>query len=112
MSGVVKPSGRMVPFNPAPSPEEITAVEADGSQVSVSDAISVDGRPAWEVLVSRKDPALLTLIATVDVGGGAGFWVTFWANGADNADLLRDIVASIRIDEAQLKMTLAEASSA
>jgi hypothetical protein len=111
--GVVEPSGRIVRFTAAPDRTRIRALEADGSQVSVQDAISVDGHPAWEMLVSQKEPARLTLVAGIDMGGGAGCVVIFTVpDGADSADLLKSIVRSIRIDEAQLSRTLAEASPA
>jgi hypothetical protein len=109
--GVVKPSGRIVPFFPAPGTEQVAALEAKGSQVSVTDGISVDGHPAWEAVISRKDPPHLTVMTVVDVGAGAGFKIILTvADGANGADLLRDIVASIRINEAQLDLALAEAS--
>ena len=113
MYGVVEPSGRIVPFTPASDYEQIVAMGSDGSEVSVNDAISVDGHPAWEVLFSHKSPAGLTLMAGIDVGDGAGVAVVFTvADDAYGADLLRAIVRSIRIDEAQLGLTLAEASQA
>ena len=111
--GVVEPSGRIVPFTPASDYEQIVAMGSDGSEVSVNDAISMDGHPAWEVLFSHKSPAGLTLMAGIDVGDGAGVAVVFTvADDAYDADLLRAIVRSIRIDEAQLGLTLAEASQA
>jgi hypothetical protein len=111
--GVVEPSGRIVPFTAAPGRARISALEADGSQVSVNDAISVDGYPAWEMLVSQMEPARLTLMAAIDMGGGAGCMVILTVpDGANSAGLLKSIVRSIRIDEAQLSRTLAKVSAA
>lgn len=109
--GVVEPSGRIVSFTGVPGRARIRALEADGSQVSVSDAISVDGHAAWEILVSQKEPARLTIMVGIDMGEGAGCLVILTVpGGADSASLLKSIVQSIRINEAQLSRTLAAAS--
>jgi hypothetical protein len=110
--GVVEPSGRIVPFTPTPDQERIAAMESDFGEVSVNDT-SVDGYPAWEALISHEFPAGMTLMAGIDVGGGAGVTVVFTVvDDGDGADLLRAIIQSIRIDEAQLGLTLAGASQA
>jgi hypothetical protein len=75
-------------------------------------------RPRWMDILPgdarfADGAARLTLMAGIDMGGGAGCMVILTVpDGANSAGLLKSIVRSIRIDEAQLSRTLAKASAA
>ena len=110
--GIVEPSGRIVPFTSAPNERQIASIEADGSEVvSLDETITVDGLPAWEMLISTREPPVVAIMAGVDVGGGAGFTVILTAEeGSYSTGLLKAIVQSIEIDNERLAMTLMQAS--
>jgi hypothetical protein len=106
--GVIEPSGQVVKYDPPPTDKEVRALEANGSEASEPESISVSGRPAWQMLVTRDDlePAS-SLFVEVDVGGGAGFQlIFFWASDEYSKDLFTEIVASVEIDSALLASAL------
>jgi hypothetical protein len=111
--GVVQPSGTIVASTPPPNDEQLASLEAEGD-VTLDDDVSVDGFPAWRiVLTTTSGPAAATLIAGVDVGDGAGFtWILTMEDEGDVAGLLRAIFESIQIDRDRLQETLSRASDA
>jgi hypothetical protein len=102
--GVIEPSGQVVKYDPPPNDKDVRAIEADGSEASEPEPISVSGRPAWQMLVTKDDPGpASSLFVGVDVGGGAGFQlIFFWASDEYSKDLFTEIVASVEIDSALL----------
>ena len=106
--GVIEPSGQVVKYDPPPTDKEVRAIEADGSEAPEPESISVSGRPAWQMLVTRDDPEpASSLFVGVDVGGGAGFQlIFFWTSDEYRKDLFTEIVASVEIDSALLDSAL------
>jgi hypothetical protein len=104
--GVVEPSGQIVKYNPPPSDK---VMRLSGGEASEPEAITVSGRPAWQMLVTWESPQpfISSLLVGVDVGQGAGFQLIFsWRSDEFSVDLFAEVVASVEIDDALLNTVL------